>query len=80
MLGKFINSTSKYNILAPVYVCEDNNPLLFIEIHIIRILKIAYTSPIIIRSLHCKNCLVIQPISWLPPLHFKYPITAELMC
>ena len=80
MLGKITNSTSKYNILAPVYVCEDNNTLLFIVIYIIRIFKIAYPSPIIIRSLHCKNSLVIQPISWLPQLHFKYPIIAELMC
>ena len=55
MLGKIINSTSKYNILAPVYVCEDNNTLLFIEIYIIRIFKIAHTSPVTIRSLHCKK-------------------------
>ena len=46
MLGKITNSTSKYNILAPVYVCEDNNTLLFIVIYIIRI---AYTSLIIIH-------------------------------
>ena len=56
MLGKITNSTSKYNILAPVYVCEDNNTLLFIEIYIIRSLKIAYTSSIII---HYKISIII---------------------
>ena len=56
MLGKIINSTSKYNILAPVYVCEDNNILLFIEIYIIRMFLIAYTSHIII---HYKISIII---------------------
>ena len=73
MLGKIINSTSKYNILAPVYVCEDNNTLLFIEIYIIRILKIAYTSPIIIRSLHCKNSLVISTNQLATSIAFQIP-------
>ena len=46
MLGKITNSTSKYNILAPVYVCEDNNTLLFIEIYIIRIFFKLLTLPL----------------------------------
>ena len=27
-----------------------------------------------------KTVWLFQPISWLPQLHFKYPITAELRC
>ena len=51
MLGKITNSVSKYNILAPVYVCEDNNTLLFIRETSLGCFQMVSTSLIIILLL-----------------------------